>query len=130
MKKFEFSKDIISFVAVLITFIALLVTLNFPEILDKYFLPLLVILFLVIFMYITNYFRMGIEEHEKELNKLNEKINIYKDISDLKSRVEFIFERMGKKGQNDIIELFIRLIQIGAIIFAGYVIIMVIVSLN
>ena len=77
-------------------------------------------------MYIINYFRRQIEEHEEEINKLNEKINIYKNIPDLKTKVEFLFSnKMNKRGQGNLVEVLIRAIQIGAIIFAGYIILKV-----
>jgi len=60
-----------------------------------------------------------------ELNKLNEKINIYKDIFDLKAKVELLyFDKMKKRGQAMYLpmDIIIRIIQIGAIIFAIYII--------
>ncbi len=58
-----------------------------------------------------------------EIKKINEKLNVHKDISDLKSKIEFLFNyKMQKRGGTDLIEIFIRLIQIGAIIFAVYII--------
>ncbi len=123
MKHFEFSKDIISFFSVIISFIALIATIILPEIFNKYFVPMVIILFLVLFIYIINYFKRILEEHETEISKINEKINIYRDISYLKAKIEFLEKsKMGKKGQGDFIEILIKLIQIGAIIFAGYII--------
>ncbi len=53
--------------------------------------------------------------------KINEKINIYRDISDLKAKMDLLLN-MKKRGQADFIEVIIRVIQIGAIIFSGYII--------
>ena len=123
MKHFEFSKDIISFFSVAISFIAFIATIILPEIFNKYFVPMVIILFLVLFIYIINYLKRTLEEHETEISKINEKINIYKDISYLKAKIESLENnKMGKRGQGAFIEIFIKLIQIGAIIFAGYII--------
>lgn len=124
MKRFDFNKDITSFISILITLAALLFSINSPEIFSRYSIPLMVILFLVLFIYVINYFKIGIEEHEKEISKINEKINIYKDISDIKAKVELLFinNKMKKRGQSIPVDFIIKIIQIGAIIFAIYVI--------
>tara|TARA_Y100000034_G_C6884879_1_gene406111 strand:- start:177 stop:458 length:282 start_codon:yes stop_codon:yes gene_type:complete len=57
----------------------------------------------------------------KEIKKTNEKINIYKDIYDLKAKVDLLFN-MKKRGNIDLTEILMRLIQIGAIVFAAYII--------
>lgn len=122
MEKFDFGKDILGFISILITIFAVLLSLVFQSNSFEYLIPLIIVLGISGLAYIINYFRLGIEIHEKRLNKLDEKINIYKDISDLKAKVDLLFAqfKMNKRGQ---IEVIIKVIQIGAILVAGYFII-------
>jgi len=72
---------------------------------------------LATYMYLT--FHRIINHQGKEIKKLNEKINIYENLSDLKAKVDML---MRKKGQSDIIEFLIKIIQIVAIVTAGFLI--------
>jgi len=118
------NKDIISFISVLATFFALLSTLISPEIFNNYFITIIGVFILVLVLYLINYFKKDIERHEKEINKINDKLNIYKDISDLKANVGVLMNnlKIKKRGQAIPTDLIIKLIQIAAIIFAGYII--------
>jgi hypothetical protein len=124
MDEFRFGKDLLSFVSIITTLFALIVALISPEIAKIYLIPLIVILFIVLFLYIINYFRKQLEVHSKEIKKMNEKINIHRDISDLKAKVEILMKgpNMGKRGNADLVEIIIKVIQITAIAIAGFII--------
>ena len=128
MKKFDFAKDFLSFVSIIITLIAIILSALSPEILSKFLIPLGVTVLVLLFVYIINYFKNNLEEHEKEINKLNENLNIHKEFSNLKAKVDMMFINFSnirnKKGQaGGFIEIIIKIIQIAAIVFALYIII-------
>lgn len=117
----KFSFDILSFIALTITFISILFSFN----LSIQEIVMSVGIFLII---IATYAYLSLKEiinrHAEEIKKMNEKINIYKDISDLKAKIEILMNyfKMKKRGQAQFTEVLIRIIQIGAIIFAVYII--------
>ena len=117
--KLEFTFDTFGLIALIFTFISVLFSFN----LSSSEVILAVGVFLIILAtYVYLSFQMIINEHGKEIKKLNEKINIYKDIFDLRAKVDFLFNKMGKRGQAQVVEILIRIIQIAAIVFAGYII--------
>lgn len=79
---------------------------------------------IVIATYVYFSMRNVIESHTVEINKLNEKINIYKDISYLKAKIEILMNnsKMKKRGQAQLTDTLIRIVQIAAIMFAVYII--------
>jgi len=118
-KDLEIKFDLLSFAALVLTFISIAFSLKLSS--ETTILAIGVFL-IIIATYAFLIFKDTINSHAKEIKKLNEKINIYKDLSDLKARVDIIFHNMGKRGNTDVLEIFIRLIQIAAILFAGYII--------
>jgi len=115
----EIDFDILGLIALFLTTISILFSFNLSI---KDIVMSVGVFFILIASYAYLSFKNIISKHAKEINKINEKINIYKDISDLKAKVEVLFNKMEKRGQAQIIEILIRLIQIGAIVFAGYII--------
>ncbi|MBS3076776.1 hypothetical protein J4233_00735 [Candidatus Pacearchaeota archaeon] len=123
MGEFDFGRDVVSFLSILITFVAFVLTLISPDELGKYIIPLIVVFFVVLGVYVMNYLRKLTESQGIEIRKLNEKLNIYKEIGELRAKVDLIFNsQMEKRGKSDAVELIIRVIQIGAILFAAYII--------
>lgn len=113
--------DVLGLIALALGFISVLFSFNLslPDIIMS------VGIFLVIIAtYLYFSFRSVLNHQAIEIKKLKEKLNIYKDISDLRTKVEILFDnfKMKKKGQSIPIDLLIRIIQILAIIFAGYII--------
>ena len=121
MKKdtLEIKIDIISIIALILTIISLLLSFNISF---NYFILSIAALFIMIASYIYIAFKNTISEHAIEIIKLKEKLNIQERISKVEARLD-ILANMKKRANGDIIEILIRIIQIGAIIFAGYIII-------
>jgi len=117
--KLKIKFDFFGFIALIFTFVSILFSIRLSF--ETTILSVGVFL-IIIATYTFIILRETINKHGKEIHRLNEKINIHKDISDLKAKVDYLFNKMGKRGNGDLVEVFIRLIQIAAIIFAGYII--------
>lgn len=114
--------DVFGLFALVLTFISILVSiasLDFSEIIIS-----IGIFLIIIATYVYLSFFNIINQHAKEIDAINEKINIHKDISELKAKVEFLFNnvQMKKRGQTQLIPVLIRVVQVVAILVAIYLI--------
>jgi len=117
----RFKFDTLSFVTLAMTLISILFSLKLA--ISETILAIgIFLIILAIYIYLN--FKTTLNSHATEIGKLNEKINIYRDISDLKAKVKILFnkETMKKRGQVDLTEVLIRIVQVLAILFAGYII--------
>jgi len=117
----QFRFDTFGFIALVMTFVSILFSFNL-SLSDIITATSVFLIILATYIYIS--FKDIINQHAQEISKINEKINIYKDISDLKVKLEFLMNslKMKKRGKGDLVEVFIRIVQIGAIIFATFII--------
>ncbi|MDP2947614.1 MAG: hypothetical protein Q8N88_05860 [Nanoarchaeota archaeon] len=104
--------DTIGIIALVLTFISFLFSFNLSSS-DITLSVSIFVLILVTYFYFT--MRGIIDFHQVEIKRLNEKVNIYKDIAYLKAMVD-------KRGQVIPLDILMRTIQIGAIVFAVYMI--------
>jgi hypothetical protein len=119
-KNLDLKFDVLGIISLVLTFISILFSLKLS--IENTILSVGVFL-IIIATYLFIVIRNNIYEHAKEIEKINEKINIYRNISDLNAKVELLMNlKMGKRGNGDFVEIIIRIIQIAAIIFAGYII--------
>ncbi len=114
--------DIISILSFFSTILAIIASLFYPAILQQYFWQIITIASLVTLTIIIMFFKRNIEGNRKEVEKLKERMNIQDQLIDLKSKVEYLMQMKDKRGKEDFLEIIIRIIQIGAIIFAAYII--------
>lgn len=123
MKDKTLSYDIISILSFISTIIAIITSLLFPNILETYFWQIIAVTSLVVASVIINFFKKGIEDNTLEIRKLKERLDINNELIDLKAKVLYLLKMKDKRGKEDLLELIIRIIQIGAIIFTVYIII-------
>lgn len=114
----EIRIDIISIIALILTIISLLLSFNLSL---NYFILSIAALFIMIASYIYIAFKNIISKHAIEIIKLKEKLNIQERISRIEAKLD-ILTNMKKRANGDIIEILIRIIQIGAIVFAVFII--------
>ncbi|MAG01754.1 hypothetical protein CMI42_00285 [Candidatus Pacearchaeota archaeon] len=114
----ELRFDLFGFISLFLTFISLLFAFGLSL---EFMILSLGVFLLTIASYLFLSIKTLINIQGKEIKKTNEKINIYKDIYDLKAKVDLLFN-MKKRGNIDLTEILMRLIQIGAIVFAAYII--------
>lgn len=121
MDKLKTNFDVLGFIALILTFISILLsinTLSVPEIFIS-----IGIFMIIIATYVYLSFYSIINQHAEEIDKINRNINIYKEISDLKAKVDsLVNNQMKKRGQAQLVPILIRIIQIVAIIIAVYLI--------
>ena len=123
MKDNKLEWDWLGIAGIVITFISILVSINLSP---QYFIIAVGIFLIIISTYIFNTIKNTINKNSEEINKLNEKINIWKDISELKAKVDFLM--MNKRGRGDFADILIRMIQIVGILAAFYLIFKAITS--
>jgi hypothetical protein len=110
---------LLGFIGLMLAFISIIISINISQ--QEIMLAIgSFMIVLASYVYIT--LRGTMNKHAKEINKINEKINIHRDISDLKAKVEILFNKMEKRGQVQLADVLIRIIQIVGILIAGYII--------
>lgn len=116
----EMNIDILGIIALVFTIVSILVSFK----LSVYDVILSVSIFLIILAtsaYLS--FRNVINKHAKEIKNIKEKLNIYKELAELRAKMDLLYnQKMNKKAQVNFVEILIRIIQIGAIIFAIYIV--------
>jgi len=115
----EFKADAFSVVAIVATIISIIISFNLPVI---YLIISIASILFAFFTYVVLSFGIVQNRQGLEIKKLNEKLNIHKELIDLKAKVNYLIDKMGKKGQNDFAILLIRLIQIVLIGVAVFII--------
>lgn len=110
--------DLLGFIALLTTFVSILLSFNLST--EEIVLSTGAFL-IMIAAYIYFAFKETINQQSHEIKKIKEKLNIYREINEIKAKIELLMN-MKKRGNADATEILIRIIQIAAIIFAGYII--------
>lgn len=115
----EFKIDLLSAITIIVTIISIILSINLSPI---YIVTSISILVLMFFAFIVLSFWVIQNRQALEIKKLNEKLNIHQELIDLKAKVTYLIDKMGKRGQMHPIELMIRLMQIIAIIISVFII--------